>query len=141
MWPVNFAQRLESWNSLRDRVQTLPVEQALNDINSWWFDVPWRPYYLHWDDQAIWPDPWQLLSDNHYCDLARALGILYTITLLDRADLGDATLVLTETGGNLVLVAKSKYILNWDQDTIVNTIQATNIKKQLTQSAVKQQYL
>jgi hypothetical protein len=141
MWPVNFAQRLESWNSLRDRVQTLPVEQALNDINSWWFDVPWRPYYLHWDDQAIWPDPWQLLSDNHYCDLARALGILYTITLLDRADLGDATLVLTETGDNLVLVAKSKYILNWDQDTIVNTIQATNIKKQLTQSAVKQQYL
>jgi len=141
MWPVNFALRLESWNNLRDRVQTLPIEQALKDINAWWFDVPWRPYYLHWDDQPIWPDPWQLLSDNHYCDLARALGILYTITLLDRADLGDATLVLTETGDNLVLVAKSKYILNWDRDTIVNTNQAVNIKKQLTQSAVKKQYL
>jgi hypothetical protein len=141
MWPVNFASRLESWNQLRDSCQTLPLEQALNAINAWWFSVPWRPYYLHWDDQPNWPDPWQLLSDNHYCDLARALGILYTITLLDRADLGDATLVLTETGDNLVLVGKSKYILNWDQDTIVNTIQATNIKKQLTQSAVKQQYL
>jgi hypothetical protein len=141
MWPVNFASRLESWNQLRDSCQTLPLEQALNAINAWWFAVPWRPYYLHWDDQSNWPDPWQLLSDNHYCDLARALGILYTITLLDRADLGDATLVLTETGDNLVQVAKSKYILNWDQDTIVNTIQATNIKKQLTQSAVKQQYL
>ena len=141
MWPVNFASRLESWNSLRDRAQTLPVEQALKDINAWWFDVPWRPYYLHWEDQPNWPDPWQLLSDNHYCDLARALGILYTITLLDRADLGDATLVLTETGDNLVLVSKSKYILNWDRDTVVNTIQATNIKKQLTQSTVKQQYL
>lgn len=141
MWPVSFSQRLESWNNLRDSCQTLPIEQALGAINSWWFDVPWRPYYLHWDDQSIWPDPWQLLSDNHYCDLARALGILYTITLLDRADLGDATLVLTKEGDNLVLVEKSKYILNWDKDTIVNTIQATNIKKQLTQSAVKQQYL
>ena len=141
MWPVDFASRLESWNQLRDRCQTLPVEQALQAINSWWFNVPWRPYYLHWDDQLIWPDPWQLLSDNHYCDLARALGILYTITLLDRADLGDATMVLTESGNNLVLVAKSKYILNWDKDTVVNTIQAVNIKKQLTQSAVKQQYL
>jgi hypothetical protein len=141
MWPVNFAARLESWNQLRDRAQTLPIEQALESINTWWFDVPWRPYYLHWDDQLNWPDPWQLLSDNHYCDLARALGILYTITLLDRADLGDATLILTESGDNLVQVAKSKYILNWDRDTIVNTIQATNIKKQLTQSAVKQQYL
>jgi hypothetical protein len=141
MWPVNFASRLESWNQLRDSCQTLPLEQALNAINAWWFAVPWRPYYLHWDDQLNWPDPWQLLSDNHYCDLARALGILYTITLLDRADLGDATLILTESGDNLVLVAKSKYILNWDKDTIVNTIQATTIKKQLTQSAVKQQYL
>ena len=141
MWPITFALRLESWNNLRERCQTLPLEQALESINSWWFAVPWRPYYLHWDDQANWPDPWQLLSDNHYCDLARALGILYTITLLDRADLSDATLVLTETGDNLVLVGKSKYILNWDQDTIVNTIQAVNIKKQLTQSAVKQQYL
>ena len=141
MWPVNFAQRLESWNTLRESCQTLPLEQTLEAINSWWFDVPWRPYYLHWDDQLNWPDPWQLLSDNHYCDLARALGILYTITLLDRADLGDATLVLTNSGDNLVLVAKSKYILNWDRDTIVNTIQATNIKKKYSQMEVKQQYL
>jgi hypothetical protein len=141
MWPVDFSQRLESWNNLRNLCQTLPLEQALESINTWWFRVPWQPYYLHWDDQAKWPDPWQLLNDNHYCDLAKALGILYTITLLDREDLGDATLVLTESGDNLVLVSKSKYILNWDQDTIVNTNQETTIKKQLTQSAVKQQYL
>jgi hypothetical protein len=141
MWPNTFEQRLAAWASLREQVQTLNADAALTHINAWWFAVPWRPYYLHWDDQLNWPDPWQLLSDNHYCDLARALGILYTITLLDRADLGDAALILTETGDNLVLVAKSKYILNWDRDTIVNTIQATNIKKQLTQSTVKQQYL
>jgi hypothetical protein len=141
MWPADFAGRLESWNHLRDQVRNLSAEKTLEIINSWWFNVPWRPYYLHWDDQLNWPDPWQLLSDNHYCDLARALGILYTITLLDRADLGDATLVLTQEGDNLVQVVKSKYILNWDKDTIVNTNQETTIKKQLTQSAVKQQYL
>jgi hypothetical protein len=141
MWPTAFANRLESWNRLRDQCYSGPLDSALVDINSWWFGVPWKPYYLHWDDQLNWPDPWQLLSDNHYCDVARGLGILYTITLLDRADLADATLVLTETGDNLVLVNKSKYILNWDRDTIVNTIQATNIKKQLTQQQVKQQYL
>jgi hypothetical protein len=141
MWPTSFGDRLESWNQLRQQIQPIATESALLQINSWWFNVPWRPYYLHWDDQLNWPDPWQLLSDNHYCDLARALGILYTITLLDREDLSDATLVLTETGDNLVLVAKSKYILNWDRDTVVNTNQETTIKKQLTQSAVKQQYL
>jgi hypothetical protein len=141
MWPTGFGDRLESWYQLRQQIQFLDTEPTLLQINSWWYNCPWKPYYLHWDDQSNWPDPWQLLSDNHYCDLARALGILYTITLLDREDLGDATLVLTDSGDNLVQVAKSKYILNWDKDTVVNTIQATNIKKQLTQSAVKQQYL
>ena len=141
MWFSTFADRLESWNRLREECRTESPHHTLNVINSWWYNCPWKPYYLHWDDQPSWPDPWQLLSDNHYCDLARGLGILYTITLLDRADLGDAQLVLTDTGDNLVLVAKSKYILNWDQDTVVNTIQAVNIKKQLTQKQVKQQYL
>jgi hypothetical protein len=141
MWPNTFEQRLDAWAWLRNQVQQLDTQSTLKYINTWWYNCPWRPYYLHWDDQPNWPNPWQLLSDNHYCDLARGLGILYTITLLDRADLVDATLVLTESGDNLVLVDKSKYILNWDKDTVVNTIQAVNIKKQLTQQQVKQQYL
>ena len=141
MWANNFTTRLTSWNQLREQAQLLPVEQALGLINTWWFDSPWKPYYLHWDDLQDWPDPWQLLSDNYYCDLARALGILYTITLLDRADLDDAEVVLTENGDNLVLVAKEKYILNWERGTIVNTNLEVEVKKQYTQEEVKKQYL
>jgi len=66
MWPTNFAARLESWQALRTQVQTLPLESALTTINNWWFNSPWQPYYLHWDDNEDWPDPWQLLSDNYY---------------------------------------------------------------------------
>jgi hypothetical protein len=123
MWPQTFAVRLESWNLLRDRCQSAPLESALDAINDWWFDSPWRPYYLHWDDQPTWPDPWQLLSDDVYCDVARALGILYTINLLDRADMASARMVLTEDGDNLVLLAKEKYILNWKKDSILNSLQ------------------
>jgi len=120
MWPVTFDNRLQAWVELRSRCQFLDLENSLTAINQWWFNTPWQPYYLHWDDQADWPDPWQLLSDNVYCDLARSLGILYTISLLERADMADAELVLSEDGSNLVLVAKEKYILNWNQDSIVN---------------------
>ena len=130
IWPATFAARLESWNLLRDRCQNLPLESALDEINQWWFQAPWRPYYLHWDDQPTWPDPWQLLSDDVYCELARGLGILYTISLLDRADMADATLVLTEDGTNLVQVAKEKYILNWKAEDIVNTFTKVKIKRQ-----------
>jgi len=120
MWPVTFDSRLQAWVELRSRCQSLDLENALTAINQWWFNTPWQPYYLHWDDQADWPDPWQLLSDNVYCDLARSLGILYTISLLERADMADAELVLADDGSNLVLVAKEKYILNWNKDSIVN---------------------
>jgi hypothetical protein len=133
MWPQTFDARLASWIQLRDCTQTLPLETALLEINRWWFGTPWRPYYLHWDDQTTWPDPWQLLSDDVYCDLARALGILYTISMLDRADMVDAELVLTEAGSNLVQVAKEKYILNWSPDTVVNTFQELKIRRQRKQ--------
>ena len=130
MWPTTFEARLTSWNFLREQCQDLPVEPALSRINDWWFRAPWRPYHLHWDDQTAWPDPWQLLSDNVYCDVARSLGILYTITLLDRADMAPFRLVLTDDDRNLVLVAKEKYILNWESGNIVNTIQAGTIQQQ-----------
>jgi len=136
MWPQTFGARLESWNLLRDQCQNLPPTSALEHINVWWFGVPWCAYYLHWDDQETWPDPWQLLSDNVYCEVARGLGILYTITLLDREDLMSARLVLTESGHNLVLVDKEKYILNWEPDSIVNTIQAVKIRRQYQQHQI-----
>jgi hypothetical protein len=138
MWPRTFAERLESWARLREQASTADTETALSAINSWWFQTPWRAYHLHWDDQAVWPDPWQLLSDDLYCPLARGLGILYTITMLDRQDLQDAVLVEVDSD-NLVLVDKKKYILNWDANSIVN-IKPTQSRSRhsLTQEQIKQ---
>ena len=121
MWHKDFASRLGAWAELRKEVQSMPLEQILQTVNSWWYKAPWTGYYLHWDDMAKWPDPWQLLSDNIYCDLARGLGILYTITLTDHTDLISAELVLTEDNRNLVLINQEIYTLNWDSKVIVNT--------------------
>jgi hypothetical protein len=140
VWPATFESRLDSWTQLRTRANTLPVPQALEAINTWWFSSPWTGYHLHWDDQAEWPDPWQLLDDNIFCEVARGLGILYTITLLDRTDIDSAELVLSKNGHNLVQVDKSKYILNWDKSTIVNISPAVKIVKKLTQLQVNEKY-
>jgi hypothetical protein len=59
--------------------------------------------------------------------------------MLDRSDLQDA--VMIESGGdNLVLVDKSKYILNWDADTVVNTSPDVTIsRRHVSQDKIKQQ--
>ena len=139
MWPKTFAERLESWTQLREQAATADVESAVESINSWWFQTPWTAYHLHWDDQKDWPDPWQLLSDNIYCPLARGLGILYTITMLDRPDLQDAVLAEFDSD-NLVLVAKKKYILNWDSTTVVNiSPTGSQSRHSITQEQIQQQ--
>jgi len=137
MWCLTFEQRLAAWTALRDRVRDLPTPNALREINIWWQQTPWRAYHLHWEDRQDWPDPWQLLSDNIYCDLARGLGILYTITVLDRDDIQDAELVETDQG-NLVLVQGGKYILNWGADIELNT-SLKQSKHHIALSEVKQQ--
>ena len=136
IWHRSFEQRLLAWNSLRTTCQNQDLESALNDINRWWMNTPWTAYYLHWDDLPDWPDPWQLLNENIFCDVARGLGILYTITMLQRTDVVDARLVETKNY-NLVLVHKEKYILNWYPDKIVNN----NFKEQTVRRCITQQEL
>ena len=139
MWHKTFSDRLASWSDLRRQCESLDTESTVQAINSWWFDAPWTPYHLHWDDRANWPDPWQLIDDNLYCGLARGLGILYTITIIDRPDLQDAVLVEAESD-NLVLVSQGKYILNWDRDTVVNiNLSPKKTRHQITQNQIKLQ--
>jgi hypothetical protein len=138
MWPKTFADRLAAWDTLRQQAIQMDKIQALSAIESWWLQTPWTAYHLHWDDQETWPDPWQLLDDNIYCELARGLGILYTITLIDRPDLQNA--VLTEVGGdNLVLVDQEKYILNWPGLSPLNiSPNSKNLQRRISQQELKQ---
>ena len=138
MWPDSFAERLESWNRLRQQCKLTTVDVTLSAINRWWFHAPWTAYHLHWDDRADWPDPWQLLSDNLYCPVARGLGILYTIAMLDREDLQDVCMIEYQSD-NLVLVNKEKYILNWDPDQVLNiSLGKSKPRRRVSQEEIKQ---
>ena len=120
MWPTTFEQRLVAWQQLRDEVGQQLTPENLQRIEQWWMQSPWQSYYLHWDDRRDWPDPWDLLSDNMFCCLARALGIMYTIALCTGADKFNAVLAEVD-GNNLVLIDNGKYILNWDSVKSLNT--------------------
>ena len=132
MWARTFQDRLGSWYQLRDKSQTQSLTQCLEAINAWWFRWPWCAYRLHWDDQDSWPDPWQLLEEPRLCPLARGLGIMYTLALLDSHDLTDTRMV-EQDSDNLVLVSNEKYILNCDSEPVVNIApRAAQIRHQIS---------
>ncbi len=119
MWSSDYSERLTGWRNLRYHSESGSIDQCLLLINDWWWQVPTVNHYLHWDDHEHWPTPWELLADNIYCDVARALGMLYTVSMLGRKDVGNIELVQTKRY-NLVQLQAGKYILNWCPGEILN---------------------
>ena len=137
MWPKDYQTRLDHWVQLRHQCSGLGFESCLLKVNDWWQQTPWRPYYLHWDDHPTWPGPWDLLADDVYCGLARALGIVYTLLLIDHEKVDEIGLIETDDG-NLVRVNGGKYILNWAPGEMLN-IHSTDlvIKKTIDSSKIR----
>ena len=131
MWPESYADRLRGWNLLRDLCRHQPIDQALVSINSWWYQAPITVRTIIWEHHADWPDPWRLLAQDRLCDLARALGMLYTVVMTEHAQIYDCQLAQTDHD-NLVLVNEGKYILNWHTAQIVNIpSQAQQVRRSL----------
>ena len=118
----HYENRLRSWRDLRDKIKTLPIDQACVDIDRWWQQAPIVKNYLHWNDSENWPDPWTLLSENTYCTLARSLGMCYTLLMIgiDSIELVTATDEQCEEH-YLVMVDNSKYTLSYWPNSVLNT--------------------
>ena len=116
-----YEARLQDWFQLRTSVTSLPIEQQCIAIDAWWQHAPLVTHHLHPHDIDNWPDPWELLSENTYCEVARALGMCYTLLLLDISDV-EMVLSTNNIGEDvvLVLVDNAKYILNYWPNTVVN---------------------
>jgi hypothetical protein len=117
MWLDRFEDRLKSWSELRSHCEQLPLKDALDLTANWWGHAPRMHNIIHWNDQTNWPDPWDLLADNSYDELALALGMSYTVSMIDKFDCSVEISQAKDDQGqeyNLVLVDDRKYILNYD---------------------------
>lgn len=116
-----YEARLQDWFQLRKSVSNLPIEQQCITIDEWWQHAPLVNHHLHPHDMDNWPDPWELLSENTYCEVARALGMCYTLILIGVNDI-ELVLATNETAEDvvLVLVDNAKYIMNYWPNTVIS---------------------
>jgi hypothetical protein len=131
VFTMPYEHRLEEWSQLRQSVVDKTLEEKCVAIDAFWQQCPLNNYYLHPHDMKEWPTPWQLLHDNVYCFYARALGIIYTLSLLGikDVDLCPAT-DYNNVDVVLVLVDNAKYIMNYWPQSVLNTQldKFTNVK-------------
>ena len=125
MWfSVKPEQRIIEWRKWRNSLAGLPAKEALLLVAKEWARVPQVMHYLSPDLPNYWPTAWQLIHNNVYCDLGIALGIFYSIALLEHPELDSLELqVYKDTNGwsNLLSVAAGKYVLNYDTGVVVNS--------------------
>ena len=117
-----YENRLRSWRELRIKTQSLPVDQAFVEIDRWWQQAPLVKNHIHWNDTDNWSGPWDLLSENQYCLLTRALGVCYTLVMSNIKNIELVTATDSQSEEHyLVLVDGSKYVLSYWPDSVLNT--------------------
>lgn len=121
MWSQDFETRLREWRQLRIDVQDKSLKEQLGTINNWWSHAPRINHLIHWNDQDNWLGPWDLLAENGYCELASALGLAYTILLVNENVKVEIQQVTDEYGSDcIILVVNNDYILNWDISSVIS---------------------
>jgi hypothetical protein len=134
-WNLRVNDRLAEWKDFRNKLGHLPLDQAIQELNAMWSTAPYVTYYLDPSEPHTWPDPWQLLAENYYCNVAKALGILYTIYFTSHRT-SDLELRVyydykDKERYTVVYMDQGKYILNYWPYEIVNTEQVEEKQLQL----------
>jgi len=145
MWKLDTAGRIAQWRDFRKSLDELPFDQALDQVANLWQTVPFCPYNLDPDKPESWPDPWTLIYENVYCDIAKCLGIVYTILLSKHGTNLNVEFRVyqdpkTRYNYNLAWFNKGKYILNMVDGEVLNNTQFNKTLKLIkTHTAVELQ--
>lgn len=123
MWTLTPSERLRFWYDFRQKLNTATKIEAIQSTTSLWSFAPFVKHYLHHSDLTNWPDPWELIYENRYCDLAKCLGMFYTLHLSNHRPYLEIRVyqdILTKEQYNLVWIDKGKYVLNYVFNEVVN---------------------
>jgi hypothetical protein len=124
MFQQSAEARLRVWREFRNQLNQLPLSNALEQVVQFWSRAPFTPYYLELNQPDTWPDPWTLIEENYYCDIAKCLGIMYTVSLTQHKTYLELEFrsYQDELGHefNLAWINDGKYILNLIDNKVVN---------------------
>jgi hypothetical protein len=74
-----YEDRLVAWKKLRSQLdkETDPLQTAID----FWETIPKVSRNLDPYDKATWPDPWEMIEENVYCEFTATLAVGYTLML------------------------------------------------------------
>jgi hypothetical protein len=105
--------RLVAWKKFRDSLEI--SKDPFKDTLGFWRRAPYVFDFLEKIATTDWPNPWRLIIDGKYDNLAINLGILYTLQLTKRFMNSDL-----EIHRNIGFKQLSKNVVVIDRDIVVD---------------------
>jgi len=82
MFDKKYEDRLLLWREFRESLET--SEDPLQDVVNFYSNAPIVPIQVDPYTQDNWPNPWEIIKENNYCEFVKLLAISYTLQLCER---------------------------------------------------------
>lgn len=82
MFDKPYIERLKLWRDFRNNLET--SDQPLDECLEFWNKAPISSIATDPYDSDLWPDPWEMILNNTYCEFTKILAIYYTLQLSER---------------------------------------------------------
>lgn len=133
MFDLFGTDRLTAWREFRTSLETSAT--PLKDVAEFWARAPFVSSYIDPSSPSDWPDPWHLVLDNRYDDLAIALGMLYTLKLTQRFMTSEYEIHMSMPDKNKevqhILIVDHADVLNFEYNSVVNVQNLKDVKTTL----------
>ena len=82
MYNKKYEERLATWSEFRSSLED--SKTPFLDVVEFYASAPKTRYAVDPWGQSTWPDPWQLLEENLYCEFSVVLGMCFSLQLTDK---------------------------------------------------------
>lgn len=133
MFTKPYEERLKLWSQFRQELET--SHDPFNDVIRFYQEAPSSRLQVNPWDPVTWPNPWELLNENLYCDFSRVLGMCYSLQLTDRFKTSDFEIHICtfDNLGYVYLLFVDNMVLGYEENQVVNK---KEIREQLNSQEV-----
>lgn len=128
--------RLSDWSNFRDTLEL--SEDPIQDVIDYYKKFPIVSIHTDPYDMASWPNPWELIHENEYCEFCIILGICYTLQLTDRFSQEHFEIHITldeDKSHHYYLLHVGDRVLGYNKD---KHVKQTEIKEKLDSQCIYQ---
>ena len=112
MFNKSFVEKIKMWRELRIQLET--AENPFDLVLDFWKMAPVITIATDPYDKNTWPDPWEMIRQNEYCEFMKILAIFYTLQLTDRFSRSDFEIHIFLDNEE----SKTIYLLSVDKNSI-----------------------